>query len=59
MHSFFFGVAVMFPAMLPANIAKASTSRNRFEGMQHSPVCGMWARDCAGVWSKVGSSVKR
>jgi hypothetical protein len=38
MHSFFFGVAVMFPAKLPVNIAKASTSRNRFEDMRHSPV---------------------
>jgi len=59
MHSFFFGVAVMFPARVPVNIAKVSTSRNRFEDIRHSPVCGMWARDCAGVWSNVGLSVKK
>ena len=37
----------------------AGSSRNRFEDIRHSPVCGMWARDCAGVWSNVGLSVKK
>jgi hypothetical protein len=41
MHSFFLGVAAMFPARLPLNIARASTSTNLFEGMRQSPWIGM------------------
>src|SRR6266705_473202 len=41
MHNFFLGVAAMFPARLPLNIARTSTSRNLFEGMRQSPWIGM------------------
>lgn len=60
MHSFFIGVAVMFPAKLPVNIATASTSRSLFEDMRHSPMRGMLGPGLRGSVEqlKIGSQAR-